>query len=290
MEPTPTTPVNPISFVPIRKRELKKILGSAFGIAVMVGGIIGAGILYNPGSVAAMLQDKRLIILAWFLGGIYVLLAINSLAELATMLPKAGGSFNYIKRAFGNYAGFIAGWFDYIINAIAPAFFAIAISEYLTLLLPAFKGYETIIAVILLVLFTALHLAGLKSGSLVQQVTSFIKIAAFAILIICCFLFAGYNDKATTEINVAPEHTLVLTGLFIAFIRSMQLIMGTYDGWASPVFFAEENINPGKSIPRSLFGGSIDCNGRLHFNQYSLVVCVTDLCNSGFKAGHSRCC
>ncbi len=243
------------SKTPTAKRELKKILGSAFGIAVMVGGIIGAGILHNPGTVAAMLQDKWLIIFAWTLGGIYVLLAVNSLAELATMLPKAGGAFNYIKRAFGDYAGFIAGWFDYIINAIAPAFFVIAISEYLTLLLPGLNGYETIIAVTLLVLFTVLHLAGLKSGSLVQQVTSFIKVAAFVILIICCFLFGG-NDKPP-EINAAPEQSLLLTGLFFAFIRSLQLIMGTYDGWASPVFFAEENINPGKSIPRSLFGGAL---------------------------------
>ena len=62
----------------------------------------------------------------------YVLLAVNSLAELSTMLPKAGGSFNYIQRAFGRYAGFISGWFDYIINAIAPAYFSIAINDAFT--------------------------------------------------------------------------------------------------------------------------------------------------------------
>jgi APA family basic amino acid/polyamine antiporter len=172
------------------------------------------------------------------------------------MLPKAGGSFNYIKRAFGNYAGFIAGWFDYIINAIAPAYFSIAITEYLSLIVPALNDYGTIIAVILLVLFTVLHLAGLKSGSLVQQVTSFIKIAAFAILITCCFLFGGNNDTPV-DINDSVSQNFALTGLFILFIRSLQLIMGTYDGWASPVFFAEENTNPGKSIPRSLFGGAL---------------------------------
>ena len=75
---------------PEPKTELKKILGSAFGIAVMVGGIIGVGILRNPGSVATMLPDKWLILTAWTLSGLYVFLGVNSLAELATMLPKAG--------------------------------------------------------------------------------------------------------------------------------------------------------------------------------------------------------
>ncbi len=68
----------------------------------MVGGIIGVGILRNPGSVATMLTEKWLILTAWTLGGLYVLLGVNSLAELATMLPKAGGPFNYVKRAFVN--------------------------------------------------------------------------------------------------------------------------------------------------------------------------------------------
>ncbi len=236
------------------KRELKKILGSAFGIAVMVGGIIGVGILRSPGSVAEMLPDKWLIILAWTLGGLYVLLAVNSIAELATMLPKAGGSFNYIKRAFGKYAGFLTGWFDYIINAIAPAFFVIAISDYLSLLLPVLSGYETVIAILLLISFTLLHLAGLKGGSLMQQVTSIFKVAAFLMLIICSFLFPGNYEMAVSS---SSGNNVFETGIFIAFILSMQLIMGTYDGWASPVFFAEENVDPGKSIPKSLFGGAL---------------------------------
>lgn len=99
------------------KYRLKKVLGLGFGIAVMVGGIIGVGILRNPGLVAAILPYKWLIIFAWIFGGIYVLMALGSLAELAAMLPKAGGTFNYVKRAYGDYPGFVIGWFDYINNA-----------------------------------------------------------------------------------------------------------------------------------------------------------------------------
>ena len=108
--------------------QLKKILGVSFGIAILVGGTIGVGILRTPGTIAGMLNNYWLIIACWLLGGIYVLIGAGTYAELATMLPKAGGSYNYVKRAFGNYAGFVTGWFDYISNAIAPAFFCIVIS------------------------------------------------------------------------------------------------------------------------------------------------------------------
>ncbi|MEJ7827783.1 MAG: APC family permease [Segetibacter sp.] len=237
------------------KRELKKVLGLSFGIAVMVGGIIGVGILRNPGSVATFIPDKWLIISAWVFGGVYVLLALGSLAELATMLPKAGGIFNYVKRAFGNYAGFITGWFAYIINAIAPAYFVIAISEYLSLLFPILKGFEALIAISILGAFTLLNLVSVKNGSVTQQLTSFIKVFALLVLVICCLLFGANTEPAAVTYNLS--NILVQGGVLLAFIQALQLAVGTYDGWDSPVFFAEEDSNPGKNIPRSLFIGAI---------------------------------
>src|SRR5688572_18518330 len=81
---------------------LKRVLGVAFGIAVLVGGTIGSGILRNPGTIAELLNNYWLIIACWVFGGIYVLMGVSSYAELATMYPKAGGSYNYVKVAFGN--------------------------------------------------------------------------------------------------------------------------------------------------------------------------------------------
>lgn len=236
--------------------RLKKVLGLSFGIAVMVGGIIGVGILRNPGLVAAILPYKWLIISAWIFGGVYVLMALGSLAELAAMLPKAGGTFNYVKRAYGNYPGFVTGWFDYINNAIAPGYFSIVIAEYLTLLFPAIKGNETAIALSALISFTLINLAGVKTGSLTQQVTSFIKVLAFLAMVVCCFLL-GADNKPSGEIPSGLSSTVINGGLILAFIRGLQLAVGTYDGWNAPTFMAEEDTNPGKNIPRSLFGGAI---------------------------------
>ena len=234
--------------------ELKKILGVAFGIALVVGNVIGAGILRNPGTVAQYLQNYWLIMGCWVFGGIYVLIAVGSYAELGTMLPKAGGAYNYVKRAFGNYAGFLSGWFQYLVTGISPAYYCILIGEYLVLLFPSLRGFEKSIAIAFLTAFTLYHLTGVKSGSVMQQVTAIIKVLCFATLIISCFVFGHIkiNSDQASSLN-----TIVNGTIFLGILKSLELITGTYGGWEGLGCFAEEDKNPAKNIPRSFFTGAI---------------------------------
>ncbi len=234
-----------------QKNELKKVLGAGFGIAVMVGGTIGVGILRTPGTIAGMLDNYWLILACWAFGGVYVLLGAGPFAEMATMMPKAGGPYNYVKRAFGDYAGFLTGWFDYILNSIAPAYFCIVIGEYLALLFPSLKGNETIMALGFLTVFFLYHLGGVKNGSIAQQVTSVLKVLFFSALIVSCFVVKV--DKAAFTQSVP----LFEGGILIGFLVSIQLVMGAYNGWWSSCFFAEEDENPSRNIPKSLFTGAI---------------------------------
>jgi basic amino acid/polyamine antiporter, APA family len=87
-----------------------RILGLGFGLAVVFGSTVGVGILRLPGTVAAQLGNSWLILAAWIAGGIYALLGAVSIAELAAMLPQAGGFYVYAKRAFGSAVGFTVGW------------------------------------------------------------------------------------------------------------------------------------------------------------------------------------
>jgi APA family basic amino acid/polyamine antiporter len=235
-----------------KKNQLKKSLGLSFNIAVLIGGTIGVGILRTPGTIAGMLDNYWLIIASWLFGGLFILIGANSYAELATMLPKAGGSYNYIKRAFGNYAGFLSGWFDYITNVIPPAFYCIVISEYLIILFPDLGNYSTEIAILLLVVFVLLHLSGVKNGSLIQQITSFIKVICFVALVIACFMYSGVKLPP-----IQKDSSFYHIGLLLGFFKSLQLIIGTYNGWNGVCFFAEENDNPSKNIPRSLYSGAL---------------------------------
>ena len=233
--------------------KLKKVLGVAFGISIIIGGTIGAGILRTPGSIAALLPNKPLILSCWLLTGLYILLCASSYAELTAMMPKAGGAFNYIKRAFGNYVGFTAGWFDYILNVGAPAFFCIILGEYTGLLFPQLQGYSKLIGVGYLTFFTLLNLPGVKSGSNTQKVTSVLKVFLLLILVGGCFFAKPLQVK-----NLSATQTVVFNGaLIIAFFRAMQLILSTYNGWMAVSVFAEEDENPGKNIPRSYFIGVI---------------------------------
>jgi APA family basic amino acid/polyamine antiporter len=168
------------------------------------------------------------------------------------MLPKAGGSYNYIKRAFGNYAGFLTGWYDYINNAMAPALFCIVISEFMVVLFPNLKSQSTIMAISLLISFTALHATGVKSGSIMQQLISVIKVLFFVGFIVACFMYSVAKNSPME--NNSP---VLKIGIFIGFFKSLQMILGTYEGWSSGCFFAEEDENPGKNIPKSLYTGAI---------------------------------
>ncbi len=95
-------PVASGSAGPLRQNPLLRILGVGFGIAVVIGGTVGVGILRSPGAVAAHLGSGWLILLVWALGGLYTLLAANNTAELATMMPRAGGPYVYARRADGD--------------------------------------------------------------------------------------------------------------------------------------------------------------------------------------------
>ncbi|MBL0742817.1 APC family permease [Chryseolinea lacunae] len=233
------------------RHELKKVLGVGFGVAVMIGGTIGAGILRTPGTIALLLDNYWLIVLCWLFGGAYVLLGVSSFSEMSTIMPKAGGPYNYAMRAFGTYAGFLIGWLDFLINAIAPAYFCIVISEYLSLLFPVMAGYESLVAVSFLFVFTLFHLGGVQRGSIAQQIMSLAKVLFFVVLIGACFLVKVEHSALSQPLPPLKG------GVIIAILKSMQLIVGAYDGWWSGCFFAEEDKDPGKNIPRSLFTGAI---------------------------------
>ncbi len=232
--------------------SLKKILGVGFGIAVTIGGTIGVGILRTPGIVAAHLGSGWLIISAWIIGGMYALLGTVSVIELGTMIPKAGGWYVFVRRAFGDYGGFVIGWSDWIATSASLASIAIATGEFFVILFPALSNYLKIIAIIILLLFAAIQWIGLNSGSRTQQITSLLKALGFLALVAACFIWGG--KISTTAISTVKIPSTI-SAVFFAFIIALQSIIFTYDGWYSAVYFTEEDKNPGKNLPLSALGG-----------------------------------
>ena len=90
------------------------MLGVGFGLAVIIGNTIGAGIFRAPGTIAGQLPNPWLFLGVWIVGGLYALLGAIALAELGTMIPRSGGQYVFSRYALGEYAGFIVGWSDWI--------------------------------------------------------------------------------------------------------------------------------------------------------------------------------
>jgi APA family basic amino acid/polyamine antiporter len=236
--------------------KLLRILGVGFGLAVGIGGTIGVGILRNPGGVAEQIPSVWLIMIAWSLGGVYCLLGANYLAELATMTPNAGGFCVHTQRAFGDYGGFVTGWSDWFYNTLGLSFIAVVFGEYaVALLAPDLPGGRVILSIAALLIIASLNYHGLRSGSATQKVTSALKALALVGFVVICFAYGG-NDKSALVAGSSSDSAPV--GLFAqltAFILAFQLVLATYDGWHGTIYFSEEDTNPAKNIPRSMFGG-----------------------------------
>jgi basic amino acid/polyamine antiporter, APA family len=221
---------------------LLRILGVGFGLAVIVGNTIGAGILRAPGEVAGHLPSTALFLTAWIAGGLYALLGAIQMAELATMLPRSGGQYVFSRYALGEYPGFLVGWSDWISTCGTTAAVSIVLAE--------FAGIPWL-AVVAAGVFAALQWRGIREGSAVQNVTSSMKALAFAVLIGAAFAFGAPAPGAP------PLPAPAGLALAAAFVLALQSVIYTYDGWTAVIYFSEEVEDPGRAIPRALIGGIV---------------------------------
>ncbi len=228
-----------------------RVLGVGFGLAVIIGNTIGAGIFRTPGVIAELLPNPWLFLSVWVVGGLYALLGAISIAELGTMLPRSGGQYVFARYALGEYAGFIVGWSDWISTCGSTAAVSIVVGEFAGALFPALNEKAATIGVTVAIFFAVLQWRGIVWGSGVQNVTSLLKALAFMALIIAAFLLGGKGQTTETGNLVAPGGL----ALIAVFILALQSVIYTYDGWTGVVYFSEEVEQPGRDIPRALFGG-----------------------------------
>ena len=233
--------------------RLLKVLGVGFGLAGSIGGTIGAGILRIPGLVAEQLPSQPWILWIWVLGASYALLGAICVAELAAAMPKAGGWYVYAEAAFGRRAGFLVGWSDWIAHCIGLAWVVTTLGDYLSPLVPMSSAW---IAIGILALFTLIQWPGVRSGGTSQEFLSLIKALIFAALVVACFALPLPNRVEAPASFIPPD-----LNLFVPVVLALQAVITTYDGWACPIYFAEEFARPSRDIPRSLIGGVLAVAG-----------------------------
>jgi basic amino acid/polyamine antiporter, APA family len=247
--------INPPSVRP--KGHLLRILGVSFGIAVIIGNTIGVGILRTPGEIAARLQSSGLLIAVWVLGGVYAFFCTLSITELGTMLPREGGWYVYSRRAFGEFGGFMVGCSDWIMQSTAVAYLAIALGEFIAEWQPALRTDVKLIAVTSLILLTVINWIGLRAGSRAQELTSLAKVLALVGFVVACFAFSPNTTPAAG--SGAATFLMPRGSLLLAIVMALQPIIITYDGWYGAIYFAEEDQDPVRNLPRSSIGGVVAC-------------------------------
>src|SRR5215831_15340627 len=231
--------------------QLLRVLGVGFGLAVTIGGTIGMGILRTPGEIAKDLTTPTLFIGIWIVGGVYALLGAISVAELGTMIPRSGGFYVFAHRALGNYAGFIVGWSDWMSTCATIALISMVVGEYTGVLFPALASHQKAVALMVTLFFALLHWRGVLWGSYTQNLTSLIKVLAFAAFAIIALAHPAPSSPSPTPVLSAPHGFK----LFAAIILALQGVLYTYDGWYGVCYFGAEVQNPKRDVTVSMFGG-----------------------------------
>jgi len=240
--------------------RLPRRLGLLSAWAVLVGSTIGSGIFRTPAVVAERVDAPGLFIAGWILGGVIALAGALTIAELAAMFPRTGGIYVYVREAFGPLPAFLFGWAEFVV--IRPAAYgaiAITSAEYFWRLagvdgaiqpagLPLTLAQLTAAGFIVLV--AAVNYRGIQFGALVQNVSTFFKVAALALLIVLGFVLPHAAPVAPVA-PVAPSLP-PLAGFGIALVA----ILWAYDGWADLSFVGGEVKDPQRVLPRALLLGT----------------------------------
>jgi APA family basic amino acid/polyamine antiporter len=239
-------------------RPLRKILGLSFGLALGFGATIGVGILRLPGMVAAALGDPTLIMVFWALGGLYALMGAVAMAELAAMIPETGGFRVYARRAYGDGVGFAVGWCDWLVNVAALAYISMTAVTFLAVLWPAAGANPRALAVALIAAFTAIHWMGLRIGSWLTTIISVSIGLMLMILVVGCFLAAPAAGAGEAPLaGTAASVPWMSMAMLFTVVPALRAILTAFDGWYAPIYMAEENTDPTRTLPRAIIGGAL---------------------------------
>lgn len=232
--------------------ELLRILGIGFGLAVVVGGVVGQGIMRTPGIVAGALPNTLLIIGVWALGGLIILIDACATVELGASMPRSGGPYVFAERAFGPTWGSMLGWADWLNWTLAISYISVVFGEYARRLGLATAMPTGALAVLLIACVGAVNWSGTRTSGMCQVAGSAIK--GFGLLALIAILWlapsSGHASVATSnEPALAPAVGVA------AFAIAMRGVAITYGGWASCVYFCEELHAPERNVVRATFGG-----------------------------------
>ncbi len=240
---------------------LQRRLGLTSAISITVGAVIGSGIFLKPLKVAQGLPSEEWVYLLWVGLGLVCLFGAFAYSELGAMFPEAGGQYAFLREGWGRFTGFLYGWtFFWVINAGTMAALALAFAENL---LPLFgvdvvaekedPGILLAVACAMILLLAVVNHFGVGLGALIQNLSTFAKLASLGAIVLGGVFAAGLDAPAAAAPATAQATTLTVTGLVSAFMA----IFWAYEGWYQLPFNAAELKRPERDLPYGLVGGML---------------------------------
>lgn len=246
---------------------LLRALGPWTATAIVVGTVIGSGIFVKPAAIAGAVPDFPWVGIVWIVGGLLSLLGALALAEVAVLLPQAGGNYVYLREAFGRLMGFLWGWVEFwIIRAASIAALATIFSQSLhdilrLVMLPA-SGNEGMqgdvlsfwqerwLTVGVLAVLTLVNIRGVRWGGGLQFFITLVKVAS--LLSILVLPFALWAEFPRPEVLANPNVSFTWSGVGTALLG----VLWAYHGWMNVAPVAGEVHEPQKNLPRAFVFGT----------------------------------
>ena len=245
---------------------LVKGLGLMDATTLVMGSMIGSGIFIVSADVARQVQSPGLLILTWVVTALLTITAALSYGELAAAMPQAGGQYVYLREAFGPLFGFLYGWTLFlVIQTGTIAAVAVAFAKYTGVFFPGVSasrylvgsgklGFTTqqLVAILIVLVLTAINTRGIRTGALVQNVFTFAKVAALLALVILGFAL-GRNPQAVAS-NFTDFWRNADWGINTVRLIGVAMVgtLFSSDAWNNVTFTAGEVRNPRRNLPISL--------------------------------------
>lgn len=222
-----------------------RLLGLRDAVALIVGLVVGSGIFKAPALVAANTANPMEMIGAWLLGGLVSLVGALCYAEMATAFPSAGGDYHFLRRAFGGHLSFLFAWARLsVITTGSIALLAFVFGDYCSRLLPLGEHSAALYAGAIVILLTAVNVAGVRRGAAAQG-----WLTALEVLGVLAIALAGALAPAA-ETAVAP--TAASDPGHAAFGLAMVFVLLTYGGWSESAYISAELREVRRNMLRAL--------------------------------------
>ncbi|HEY2124392.1 MAG TPA: amino acid permease [Chthoniobacterales bacterium] len=276
---------------PIGRQDssLVRVLGPLDATMIVVGSMIGSGIFIVSAESTRLLPAPGWLLMVWGMAGLMTITGALCCAELATMMPRAGGIYVFLREAYGPALGFLFGWSLFLvvqtgtIAAVAIAFArflgvflsAVAADHYLVAPFSLGGHYalslstEQLTAVLLVLFLTWSNTRGLRVGTIVQNTFTFAKTAAlFAVVVLGISLgwkgqgavqtAAWWNPAANGWHPETVQSGLAATGglaLGLLFGKAMVGPLFAQTAWTNVTFLGSEVRDPSRNLVRALLWG-----------------------------------